>query len=145
LPTVRRSRVVASPPEDVWRVVSDPHHLPRWWPKVHHVEEVGGGRWTKVMRTGKGKPVRADEVMTVQERPRRLGWTQDLEESPFERLLWEASTELTLEPREPGTEVTIELRQRLRGLNRLGGFMFRRASRRLLDEALDGLERTCGR
>src|SRR5687768_11384352 len=105
MPTVRRSRLVAAPPEDVWRVISDPHHLPRWWPKVQRVEEVGGGRWTKVMRTQKGKPVRADEVVTVQELHRRLGWTQELEESPFERLLWEASTDVQLEPRNGSTEV----------------------------------------
>ena len=40
-----------------------------------------------------------------------------------------------------GTQVTLESRQRLRGLSRLGGFMMRRATGRTLAEALKGLER----
>ena len=43
-----------------------------------------------------------------------------------------------------GTRVTVSMHQRLRGINRFGGFLVRRASRRVLDEALDGLERSCG-
>jgi hypothetical protein len=35
----------------------------------------------------------------------------------------------------------LELSQKLRGASRLGGFMFRGAARRTLDEALDSLER----
>ena len=38
----------------------------------------------------------------------------------------------------------ITLHQRMRGLSRLGGFMVRRATRRILDEALDGLELAVG-
>ena len=43
-----------------------------------------------------------------------------------------------------GTRVTLTLHRRLRGVNRLGGFLARRAAGRVLDEALDGLERACG-
>jgi hypothetical protein len=35
--------------------------------------------------------------------------------------------------------------RRLRGLSRLGGFMVRRATRKQLDEALDGLQQAVGR
>ena len=37
---VRRSRTVAAPVDDVWRIVRDPYHLPRWWPKTQRVEGV---------------------------------------------------------------------------------------------------------
>ena len=42
------------------------------------------------------------------------------------------------------TTVTIELRQRLHGWSRLVPFLFRRAARRQLAEALEGLERAVG-
>ena len=41
--------------------------------------------------------------------------------------------------------MTIEQRQKLRGLARFGGLLVRRATGRVLDEALDGLERACVR
>src|ERR687894_335749 len=40
MPTAKRAATVAAPPQEVWEVVSDPHHLPRWWPGVQRVEEV---------------------------------------------------------------------------------------------------------
>jgi uncharacterized protein YndB with AHSA1/START domain len=145
MPTTRRSHTLMADPDEVWAVVSDPHHLPRWWPRVKRVEDVSDDRWTKVMTTDKGKVVRADERILVSEGPRVRRWTQDLEDSPFERLLSEVSTAIELEPEAGGTRVTLELHQRLRGINRLGGFMVRRASRRLLDEALDSLGAACER
>jgi uncharacterized protein YndB with AHSA1/START domain len=144
MPTTRRSRFVGAAPEEVWRLVSDPDHLPRWWPRVLRVESVAGERWTKVLGTEKGKPVRADEHVVDSAPPARLMWTQDLEESPFERMFREVTTEVVLEPEAGGTRVTLALHQRLRGINRLGGFLLRRASGRVLDEALDGLERAYG-
>jgi uncharacterized protein YndB with AHSA1/START domain len=144
MPTTRRTRLVGAVPEDVWRVVADPDHFPRWWPRVRRVESVAGERWTKVLGTTKGKSVRADEHLVESEAPRRRTWTQDLEESPFERMFREVTTEVVLEPEAGGTRVTLALHQRLRGINRLGGFLLRRASVRVLDEALDGLERVCG-
>jgi hypothetical protein len=111
---------------------------------VRRVEAVADERWTKVLGTGKGKSVRADERLIGSEPPRRRAWTQDLEESPFERMFREVTTEIVLEPEADGTQVTLVLHQRLRGINRLGGFLVRRASGRVLDEALDGVERSCG-
>jgi hypothetical protein len=105
---------------------------------------VAGARWTKVFGTKKGKSVRADEHLVDSEPPRRRTWTQDLEETPFERMFREVATEVVLDPEAGGTRVTLALHQRLRGINRLGGFLLRRASRSVLDEALDGLERVCG-
>jgi uncharacterized protein YndB with AHSA1/START domain len=140
VPITRRQRTLSAGLEDVWRVVGDPHHLPRWWPRVRRVEGVEHNRWTQVFMTAKGKPVRADFRLLESEPPHRRQWSQALEGSPFERLMNEAVTEVRLEPAGgAATLVTIELHQRLRGFARLGGFMVRRASRRLLDEALEGL------
>ncbi len=146
MPTARRSRTVAAPPEQLWDVVSDPHHLPRWWPRVTRVEDVEAGAFTEVMRTERGKLVRADfQLVEVDPRARRLRWEQRLEGTPFARVLSAAETELTLEPAGQGTNVSIELRQTLNGvLARFGGFMVRRAAIATVDEALEGLERISG-
>ena len=146
MPTARRSRTVAAPPEQLWDVVSDPHHLPRWWPRVTRVEDVEAGSFTEVMRTERGKLVRADfQLVEVDPGARRLRWEQRLEGTPFARVLSAAETELTLEPAGQGTNVSIELRQTLNGvLARFGGFMVRRAAIATVDEALEGLERISG-
>ena len=82
---------------------------------------------------------------TTASRPtsRRAGaaWSQALAGTPFERLLREHRTEVALEPAEQGTAVTLTVTARGRGTARLGAFMMRRATRRQLDEALDGLAR----
>ena len=145
MPTTTRSRIVSATPEEVWAVVADPHHFPRWWPRVQRMEGVAAEFWTKVLKTDKGRSVRADELLLEDEPPRLRSWMQDLYESPFERVFREITTEVTLEPAGAGTNVTLALDQRLRGLNRLGGFLARRAAARLLDEALEGLELACGR
>ena len=63
--------------------------------------------------------------------------------TPFERVLDESVIEVTLEPIDGGTQVTIAQRQKLRGYSRTGGFMLRRATKGKLREALEGLERVC--
>lgn len=146
MPTTRRTRIVAADVQAVWSVVCDPHHLPRWWPRVTRVEGVDADRWTQVFMTKKGRPVRADYRLLASERSRSRSWRQELEDTPFERVLGESVTEVRLEPvADQGTRVTIEQRQRLRGFARLGGLMVRRATRRLLDEALEGLRVACER
>jgi uncharacterized protein YndB with AHSA1/START domain len=144
VPTVRRTRTISADEAEVWAVVSDPAHLPRWWPDVVRVEEATPEAWTQVLASGTGKMLRAD-FTRVEAKPRRhLVWRQELEESPFERILSEAVTEVSLEPASEGTRVELRTLQRPRGLARFGSFMFRRAARRKLDEALDGLERVLG-
>jgi uncharacterized protein YndB with AHSA1/START domain len=138
--TVRRSRTVGSPPETVWAVVGDPHHLPRWWPRVERVESVDADAWTTVMRSPRGHVVRADYRLVETERGRRREWAQQLAGTPFERLLREHRTAVELAGAgERATEVTLTVVSRGRGTARLGGFMMRRAQRRQLDEALDAL------
>ena len=153
MPTARRSRTIAAPVEQLWDLVSDPHHLPRWWPRVTRVEDVQGKAFTEVMRTRKGKIVRADfDIVAKDERTRLLTWAQRVHGTPFARVLSSAETDVSLAPAENATEVTIELRQALAGYSprfgllaglspRIGGRMVRRAAERTLDEALDGLER----
>jgi uncharacterized protein YndB with AHSA1/START domain len=169
VPTARRSRTIAAPLQELWDLVLDPHHLPRWWPRVTRVEDVADGEFTEVMRTKKGKLVRADfNVICVDESARLLTWAQQLEGTPFARVLSSAETDVRLAPaagdparggaqagNASATEVTIELRQSLAGYSarygmlagfapRLGGRMVRRAAEATIEEALDGLQRISG-
>jgi uncharacterized protein YndB with AHSA1/START domain len=166
VPTARVNRTIASPVQALWEVIGDPHHLPRWWPRVERVEDVEGDAFTEVMRTAKGKVVRADfRFLAADEGRHTLSWAQQLEGTPFERLLKSAETEVLLVPAGSGggavgeaglegvpgaeTEVTIELRQtlnasfsRYRGFSKgFGSYMVRRAATATLKDALDGLER----
>ena len=140
MPTARRSRTVAAPPERVWGTVADPHHLPRWWPRVTRVEAVTDEHFTEVLATQDGRSLRADFRVVDSRAPERRAWEQELEGTPFERVFAAASTEVKLLPEGDGTRVTVVVRQQVRGSARLGGFMVRRATGRLLDEALDALE-----
>ncbi|HEX4186948.1 MAG TPA: SRPBCC family protein [Solirubrobacteraceae bacterium] len=174
MPTARRSRTIAAPAGELWDVVRDPHHLPRWWPRVTRVEDVEGDAFTEVMKTAKGRLVRADfTVDRADEHEHALSWTQHVEGTPFARVLRSAETEVRLRPLgaagagdavgagaradgpaapsddatavRPATEVTIELRQSLTGFfPRFGGFMVRRAAAATIEQALDGLERISG-
>lgn len=148
--TAHRSRLLPAPPRTVWAVVEDPHQLSGWWPAVERVEGVEEGRFTEILRTRRGRPVRADFHVLTSEPPGarggafgRLSWTQDLIGTPFERVLQESVTEILLEPLHGGTRVTIEQRQRLRGYSRTGALMIRHTTADRLDEALAGLERIC--
>jgi uncharacterized protein YndB with AHSA1/START domain len=140
MPVARRKRRVDAAPDDVWRLVSDPHHLPRWWPKATRVEAVDEEHFTLVLSTAKGKPVRMDFRRLETEPPSRLRFAQEVTGTPFERLLTEAITQIEVAADDGGAVVSIEQRQKLKGLNRLGGWMFTRATNRTLDEALDRLE-----
>ena len=144
MPATRRRRDVDAPREEVWRTVGDPHHLPRWWPRVERVEGVGGAGFTEVLRTDKGVSVRADFRIEARREPELIAWAQDVDGTPFERVLKSATTSITLRPKGSGTEVEVRVDQQLRGVSRLGGFMLRRATARQLDEALAALERLHG-
>jgi uncharacterized protein YndB with AHSA1/START domain len=143
----RRSRLIEAPRSEVWRVVSDPYHLARWWPKVSRVEAVQerkrgtGTLWTKVLETRAGRSVRADFRCLYSKQPSAYAWEQEIEDSPFAKVLRSSQTRIELDEAEGGTIVRLEAEQRLRGLSRFGGgFMLRRATGAQLEEALDGLE-----
>ena len=141
---VRRRRI-AAPASALWAVISDPYHLPRWWPNTQRVENVTEGdpserSWTQVLETRDGRGVRADyhgEVVTDGE---HYVFEQTVEGTPFERFVKRARTEIQLKPQDGDTQVTMSLDRRLRGLSRLGAPMMRRAIGRTLNEALNGLE-----
>jgi uncharacterized protein YndB with AHSA1/START domain len=140
--TVARSRTVTATPDAVWALVRDPRALPRWWPRIERVEGVRADAWTTVLRSKRGRIVRADWRLDGQEKPRRRTWSQRLAGTPFERILAERRLEARLEPAaDGGTRVTLELRQTGRRWARLGAPLLRGAARRELDEALAGLAR----
>jgi uncharacterized protein YndB with AHSA1/START domain len=151
MPKASVSRTIHAPAGDLWELISDPHHLPRWWPRVARVENVQAGAFTEVLKTSKGHVVRADfDLIDADESACRLRWGQRVEGTPFARLLKASETEVRLEQSPPShaaeeTLVTIELHQSTRGFfPRFGGHMIRRAATATLEEALDGLERIVG-
>jgi uncharacterized protein YndB with AHSA1/START domain len=148
MPTASKTRTISSTPQELWELIRDPHHLPRWWPRVTRVEDVDGDAFTEVLSTAKGRAVRADfHLARADEASRTLTWVQQVEGTPFARLLSKAETEVRLDPEQVGsaTSVTIELRQSLNGFfPRFGAYMVRRAAHTTIEEALDGLERIVG-
>ena len=152
MPTARRSRTIAAPEQQLWELMRDPHHLPRWWPRVTRVEDVEDYAFTEVMRTRKGKLVRADFSVRRDDAQRTLTWVQRIDGTPFASVLKSGETELQLAQAGDATEVTIELRQEMATGSgrhspfmalapRFGGPLVRRAAAATLEQALDGLER----
>ena len=139
MPVVRRSRVVPAAPAEVWRTVGDPHHLPRWWPRVERVEAADARGFTELLRSSKGAGVRADFRIEERREPELLRWSQDIEGTPFERMMRAAQTTVALAPADGGTRVELGLDMKLAGMARLGGLQVRRALAKQLDEALDAL------
>jgi uncharacterized protein YndB with AHSA1/START domain len=140
VPTVVRNRTIAAPQQAVWDLVSDPYHLPRWWPNIARVEDVSDDAWTTVATSSRGRAVRFDFTRVYCEEPNRVVWRQELAQTPFERFLRESVTGVVLEAEADGTRVELRLVRRLRGLARFGGVQMRRAARKQLDEALAQLE-----
>ena len=142
---LRGETVVAAAPEAVWRVVSDPEQFPRWWPGVTRVEEPGPEAWTKVLSSPRGKPVRADYTRVEAVPGERLVWRQEVDQSPFERILVSAITTVSLAPAGArATRVTIALDQKPRGWARFAPLQFRAAGSRQVRGALDGLRELFG-
>jgi uncharacterized protein YndB with AHSA1/START domain len=147
---VTRTRTVEAPVGEVWKLVSDPYSLPRWWPRttrVENVERKGSGRrsqWTKVLETAEGRGVRADYRCLSSAERERYVWEQEIEGTPFEKHLRAWRVEIGLRERDGGTEVSLSSVQTLKGLSRLGSPMMRKAQGSQLDEALDGIERALG-
>jgi uncharacterized protein YndB with AHSA1/START domain len=137
--TTSRSREIGAPVEDVWKLISDPYHLPRWWPGVTRVQDVRQESFTQVVPTKRGKPMRLDFRVTESVPMERRSWSQSLPGTPFERLLEAWSTTVTLTAVGERTLVTVEEVQQLRGSFRMGLPLQRRPARRRVDEALAGL------
>jgi len=142
---VARSRVIRASAEEVWRVLADPYALPRWWPLVRRVEGVRDDGWTMLLGKQGGRGVRADQRLEASEPHALRRWSLVVPGSPFERVLSASVVEARLAPVGEGSELRLELRQSPRGWARFGGFMLRRAARRQLGEALDGMARALER
>ena len=143
MPAARRSRTLAAPPETLWELIADPHHMPRWWPGVERMEGVESDRFTQVFKTKRGRSVRADFRVLHSDPPTARAWEQEVAGTPFERVLSSSVVEVRLDPVAAGTEVTISHEQKLRGYSRTGGFLLRRATASKLDEALEALAQIC--
>lgn len=131
-------------------MIADPYNLPRWWPRTSRVENVDRkpgerrSQWTKVLQTAEGRGVRADYRCLSAAEGERYVWEQQLEGTPFARHMSSSKLEVALKPSGEGTEVQLSSQQTLRGLSRLGSPMMRGGQGRILEEALDGLERALG-
>ncbi len=94
-----------------------------------------------MLQTQRGRGVRADYRCTGATAGQRYVWEQEIEGTPFERILRSSELEIRLEGASGSTAVTLTSSERLRGLSRLGSPMMRSAMRRRLDEGLDGMQR----
>ncbi len=138
---ITRERVIASAPAVVWRTVSDPATLPRWWPGVERVEGARGSAFSQVMRSSRGRPVRADFQWVRREQDARLRWRQSLAGTPFDEVFAARAVAIELAAAADGaTRVSITVEQTLRGAARYVTALNRRGVRRQLDAALEGLD-----
>jgi uncharacterized protein YndB with AHSA1/START domain len=144
---VSRRRTITAPRERVWALVSDPYSLPRWWPRTSRVENVAlkpegrRSQWTKVLQTAEGRGVRADFRCLSSAEGERYVWEQELDGTPFARHLKASTVAVALSGEGEETEVSLTSAQTLRGMSRLGSPMMRGGQGKILDQALDGLER----
>jgi carbon monoxide dehydrogenase subunit G len=56
---VTRSRTLPAAPEAVWKVVADPRSPARRWPRVERMKGITDEGWTAVLRSSRGRAVRA--------------------------------------------------------------------------------------
>lgn len=144
MPAARRSRTLPASAQELWELIADPHHMPRWWPGVERMEAVAADHFTQVFKTRRGRSVRIDFRVLASEPPTVRSWEQEVAGTPFERVLRSSVIEVQLEPVPDGTRVTISQEQKLRGYSRTGGLFVRRATAAKLAEALEGLARVMG-
>jgi len=108
--TTRRTRTIAVPIDRLWDTLADPHHLPRWWPRVERVEDVTDDAFTEVLRAASGRSVRADfQLVEVDPHSRHVRWAQQLQGTPFARVLRSSEVEIQLTPAVPATANTSAL------------------------------------
>src|SRR5437588_11783192 len=103
MPVAQSSRTLPADQQELWDIISDPHHMPRWWPGVDRMEGVEGDHFTQVLKTKRGRPVRADFHVLRSDPPWTRSWEQEVAGTPFERVLDAAVIEVRLEPAPEGT------------------------------------------
>ena len=152
LSRAERGGLLLATPAAVWELIADPFQMTRWWPDVARVEGVEEDRFTLVFQSKRKRPVRMDFRVLTSDAPGSGGepsghraWEQEVQGTPFERVLDSSITEVLLDPAHGGTtQVTIAQAQRLRGYSRTGALLLRRATEKRLGEALDALEQIVG-
>lgn len=135
------SGTVPATPADVWHLISDPGRAIAWWPHAERAEDVSGGRFTLVVRSSRGVPVRMDWRVAASRRESRQRWEQDLAGTPFAKVLRSSAIEIRLEPAGDGCEITISVERELENRGLVAGWLGRRASRRHAGDALSRLSR----
>ncbi len=98
MPTVRATRELLAPRDDVWAFIAEPYHLSDWWPGIAGVQPdrrglAPGARWQVV---GDSRP-------RLFRRPNPTGMVLVLEVEPPRRAAWHLTgdridVELTLQP-----------------------------------------------
>ncbi|RCK71000.1 hypothetical protein DT076_00470 [Desertihabitans brevis] len=106
--TVHRSIYIAAPVEKVWRAVTDPEHISRWFGRTVLVGEGAGARGTVTWPDEPAIPIRVEEA----DRPRSISyrWWNDGGAGPVQdELDLRHSTVFTfvLEPADGGTQLTV--------------------------------------
>lgn len=166
MPTVTRSNTFPTSAQTLWETVCNPHHLPRWWPRVVRVEAVEGSAFTQVLRSDRGRNVRADFLISdLDAEQLRVAWSQQIVGTPFERILQSAETTVCVRDLGEGggqaAEVSITVSQTPPGMfarsdarkggvglaglfARIGSPLMRRAATTTIEEALAGLQRIHG-
>ncbi|MGX6446960.1 SRPBCC family protein [Patulibacter sp. S7RM1-6] len=90
------TRVLDAAPEDVWTQIADGARVATWWPAAERAEDVRGGRFTLVLRSSRGVPVRTDWRVAASRRPERQRWEQELAGTPFAGTLRRSAVELRI-------------------------------------------------
>ena len=79
-PVIVMSRIYDAPRDLLWRVLTDPAHVTKWWGgpgaknTIKEMDVRPGGLWTHHMTFPNGDGVQMNFVFTAVEKPARLGW-----------------------------------------------------------------------
>jgi len=79
--TLRLERLIASPPEVLFALWTEPAQLLKWWapegfePSIHWLDTRPGGRWRVAMRNADGRVVVTSGIYRIVDPPRRLTFT----------------------------------------------------------------------
>ncbi len=79
-PVIVMSRTYDAPRDLIWKVITDPEHVARWWGGagasnvISEMDVRPGGLWTHLMRFAGGGEVQMNFVFVAVEKPSRLVW-----------------------------------------------------------------------
>jgi uncharacterized protein YndB with AHSA1/START domain len=114
--TLRLERLIASPPEVLFGLWTEPVQLLKWWgpdgyeTSVHCLETRPGGRWRIILRRSDGSALAMSGVYRIIEPPRRLAFTWAWENASGARG-HETEVEVNFEATPGGTRLVL-LQQR---------------------------------